>query len=259
MLSNTGAVASVAAIREALVRRLLERTPGPGLILHELAVGSGLTTYLPVAQRWYVTRGLRYFAGGHACYPQPASARADLALLTRDALDLFEIKGAGDSLARLRTQVRAYDDTGSRNTLVVDPRHAAHALDAVPPCWGVWVACGSPLRFDELRQARPNPSRTVRGLTHPLYRRELVPLAFVYRLRRGSHDDYVDSFDRFARHDFELHERWMRARIAARDHSRRVLPPVPVGNPFPWSDERLDALVAGARRTHAGAQLALAL
>jgi hypothetical protein len=256
-------------IRNALVDRLrAEAADGPALILHELAVGSGLASRRPVDARWYTTRGLRYYVSERNYCAEPWTARADVALLTPDALDLYEIKGSGDSLVRLRTQVRAYDDTGSRNTVVVHERHADRVYDAVPPAWGILVAHGDPVTLLQLRAAAPNPSKNVRGLTNPLYRRELLPLAHAYRARPGSRSDLVEFFARYAQCDVELHERWLRRQIASRNHvvargqfgviaGRKKRPAAAVGDVAAWDDRRLVALLDGVRKHHARSQLEL--
>lgn len=216
------------------------------MIVYELPVGSGIVSRAPVEPRWYTTRGLRYYVSQRNYCTQYWTARADVAALTPDALALFEIKAGGDSLARLRTQVRAYDDTGSFNTLVVDEKHLRQAHDAVPPAWGIVVARGNEPDLEELRPAQRNPSCNVRGLCNPLYRRELLPLAHVYRARPGSQPDLVAFFGRYAKTDVELHERWLRRQIAMRKR-------------FDWPDVRLDELLERMRRHHAGMQLELAL
>jgi hypothetical protein len=259
-------------IRGALVARLLaDIAHGPALILHELAVGSGTPSRVPVEPRWYTTRGLRYYVSERNYCAQPSSARADVAVLTRDSLDLYEIKGPGDSLARLRTQVRAYDDTGSRNTLVVDERHLRHAYDAVPATWGIIVSAGErSVELRDVRMAALNPSRNVRGLSNPLYRRELLPLAHAYRARPGSRDDMVLFFAQHGSCNIELHERWLRRQIAARERAiargpfgiaagLKKHPAIEAGGACDWNDERLDVLIAALRARYAGAQLEFAL
>lgn len=258
------------AIRTALVERLASTAgAGPALILHELSVGSGLPSHRSVEPRWYATRGLRYYSAPPTPYVERRTARADVALLTFDTLDLFEIKGPGDSLARLRTQVRAYDDTGSRNTLVIDERHARNAFDAVPPDWGILLACEAGT-LHELRPARPNPSRNVRGLTNPLYRRELLPLVHAYRAPLGSRSDFVEFFARYCACDVDLHERWMRDRIARRNHvlargpfgvaaGTKKQPAVEIGDCAGWRDSHVADMLERVRRQHARRQLEFAL
>jgi hypothetical protein len=251
------------SIRRALVERLTATlASSTGLILHELSVGSGIVAVASVGPRWYVTRGLRYFVAGRASGVEFRTARADVALLTQEALDLFEIKGPGDSLVRLQVQAPAYDDTGSRNTLVIDERHERHAVDAVPSWWGILIAHGSPAMLHELRTAQPNPSRSARGLTNPLYRRELLPLAQAYGAAIGSRSDFVEFFATHCGADIELLERWLRALIARRDRSvargpfgtvagAKKRPIIEIGDPSEWYDPRLAALLNELRTQHA--------
>jgi hypothetical protein len=250
-------------IRTALVERLKATlATSTGLILHELSVGSGRVALASVGPRWYVTRGLRYYVAGRNSCVEFRTARADVALLTHDALDLFEIKGPGDSLVRLRVQAPAYDDTGSRNTLVIDERHARHAVNAIPSHWGILVALGRPARLHELRTAQPNPSRNARGLTNPLYRRELLPLAQAYGAAMGSRSDFVEFFATHGGADIELLERWLRALIARRNRTvargpfgtvagAKKRPVIEIGDRSEWYDPRLAVLLGELRARHA--------
>ena len=247
------------AIRAALVERLAARAgAGPAMILHELAVGSGTIVRRPMAARWYRYRGLTYYISPNNLYAQAASARADVALLTPDALDLFEIKADCDSLVRLQSQTRAYDDTGSSNTVVVGESHLSHAFDAVPPGWGIVAAGGDPVVLRDVRPCAPNPSRNVRGLTNPLYRRELLPLILAHRARRGSREDFVEFFGSHGRCNLELHERWLRVQLAGRNWSpARKHGATVVGDVEAWHVRERADLLARVLSENAGRQLTL--
>lgn len=217
-------------IRSALVASLVNQAAhGPALILHELRVGSGKVTYV-VAKEQSKQRPRRpapkdcIFSDTHPeglpYWVDYSAANVDVALLTPDALDLYEIKGPQDSFARLRSQISAYDETGSKNTLVVDEGHAERACAATPEHWRILVAAGEPISFTELRSGRANPNRTTPGLTYPLYARELQPLAFAFeiRSRRASRIEIIDFLDHDVAIDEAVIATWLREQLAQRNH-----------------------------------------
>ena len=71
---------------------------------------------------------------------QTGRARADVVMITEKYLFGIEIKSDADTYARLKKQVRYYDQFYDRNIVVVGSTHAAHVADHVPIWWGILSA-----------------------------------------------------------------------------------------------------------------------
>ena len=87
-------------------------------------------------------------------------ARADIMMVTDDAVCGLEIKSDADSYERLEKQVKYYNWYYDRNIVVVGSTHAAHIEEYVPKWWGIiTVEAGENdiLDFYVLRQATANP------------------------------------------------------------------------------------------------------
>lgn len=65
------------------------------------------------------------------------SARADVVMITPDALWGIEIKSDADTYTRLKKQVKNYNWYYDRNMVVVGTRHAMHIEEHVPDWWGI--------------------------------------------------------------------------------------------------------------------------
>ena len=68
---------------------------------------------------------------------QMGRARADVVMVTERHLCGIEIKSDADSYARLKKQVRYYDQYYDRNIVVVGSTHATHIAEHVPDWWGI--------------------------------------------------------------------------------------------------------------------------
>lgn len=107
---------------------------------------------------------------------QIGRTRADVVMVTPDALVGIEIKSDADTYARLSRQVRDYDKCFDYNMLVVGSRHALHAPEHVPEHWGILSAemIRGSMDFYQVRGCqRNNKVQTVRKLSM-LWRPELV-------------------------------------------------------------------------------------
>lgn len=229
---------SAAEIREALEARLVASAgEGPAVIVPELRVGSDDVTYLIVQEPYdpavdrTASRARRTAVRSSECptdhkhgyYTERRRANVDIAFIRPESLDLYEIKGDADSLVRLRTQVTAYDDTGTRNTLVIAERHLKRAHTAVPEHWGIIVASGEPLVLSDVRAAAPNSKRRPIGLLNPLYSWELWPLGEAFGAPRGKARLPRYKLLRFLADperslDVDLLTAWMSSRLSKRDH-----------------------------------------
>ncbi len=87
-------------------------------------------------------------------------ARADVVMITEEALFGIEIKSDSDTYARLKKQVKNYDMYYDRNIIVAGSSHGAHVSEHVPKYWGIITveldASGNP-DFYVLREPQDNP------------------------------------------------------------------------------------------------------
>ncbi len=107
-------------------------------------------------------------------------SRADVVMVTEDALVGIEIKSDADTYERLSRQVKDYDRYYDRNMVVVGSSHAAHIREHVPAYWGVITVeevPGSPsLDFYILRKPESNPKMKLKKKLEILWRPELAAL-----------------------------------------------------------------------------------
>ncbi|MDO4648116.1 MAG: sce7726 family protein [Eubacteriales bacterium] len=64
-------------------------------------------------------------------------SRADVVMITEDAITGIEIKSDADTYTRLERQVKDYDKFFDRNILVAGSSHALHVKEHVPEHWGI--------------------------------------------------------------------------------------------------------------------------
>ena len=102
-------------------------------------------------------------------------SRADVMLVTVDALIGIEIKSDADTYTRLKSQVRNYNKFFDYNYVVVGKSHAKHIEEHVPDFWGI-VSCyegEDDLVFELVRMPQPNPKVKPENKLSILWRREL--------------------------------------------------------------------------------------
>jgi hypothetical protein len=130
-------------IRPALVAYLQAKDPAAA-IFHELPLGRG--------QR-----------------------RADVACVN-GVLAGYEIKSAGDSLARLDGQAAEYATVFEFMTIVVAPRHLHGAREVVPKTWGILATDASTdgVAFRSVRMPRRNAALDKGALVRLLWKQECV-------------------------------------------------------------------------------------
>ena len=68
---------------------------------------------------------------------QMGKSRADVVMVTPEALCGIEIKSDADTYARLQRQVKDYDQFYDFNYVVAGTRHAVHIKEHVPEWWGI--------------------------------------------------------------------------------------------------------------------------
>lgn len=105
-------------------------------------------------------------------------SRADVVMVTPEALYGIEIKSDADTYTRLARQVRDYDKYYDYNYVVVGTSHALHIREHVPKYWGVITVelVDDVLDFYVLRKPEANPKVTWKKKLEILWRTELAKL-----------------------------------------------------------------------------------
>ena len=102
-------------------------------------------------------------------------ARADIMMVTDDAVCGLEIKSDADSYARLKRQVKWYDKYFDYNYVVIGKSHLKHIEEHIPDYWGI-ISCTEgeeDIVFEEVREAQRNTKRDINLKMSFLWRREL--------------------------------------------------------------------------------------
>ena len=103
-------------------------------------------------------------------------SRADVVMVTENAVCGVEIKSDADSYQRLSGQVKDYDRYYDRNFVAVGTKHAGSIEEHVPPHWGIITVDevdGKP-DFYILRLPKSNPGIKLTRKLSILWRPELV-------------------------------------------------------------------------------------
>lgn len=103
-------------------------------------------------------------------------SRADIVMVTPDALYGIEIKSDADTYVRLKSQVKDYDKVYDYNLVVVGTRHAMHIEEHVPAHWGILTVeiVDNAFDFYMLRQPKKNPKASLKNQLKLLWRMELA-------------------------------------------------------------------------------------
>lgn len=103
-------------------------------------------------------------------------SRADVVMVTTDALYGIEIKSDADSYTRLGRQVKDYNLYYDYNYVVVGTSHALHVEEHVPQWWGIITAEpeGDAVDFYILRRPEKNPALAWKRKISILWRPELA-------------------------------------------------------------------------------------
>ena len=112
------------------------------------------------------------------------NSRADVVMVTPEAIFGIEIKSDADTYARLKTQVKDYDKYYDMNFVVVGTSHAAHIEEHVPDYWGIITVeeVDNNLDFYILRRPEPNPKVTWKRKLEMLWRPEIAVLQDEFKM-----------------------------------------------------------------------------
>lgn len=135
-----------AAIREALLYKLVRQKNRPRAVIQELHVHNG-------------------------------KAIADVVTLHSEA-HCYEIKGATDRIERIVAQGNYYNAAFRRITLVTTDCKLRRALKLAPSFWGIMVAVevGNTIRFRHVRAASRNPQFEKQSAAMTLWKSEMLEL-----------------------------------------------------------------------------------
>ena len=105
-------------------------------------------------------------------------SRADIVMVTREALIGVEIKSDADTYTRLKGQIPYYDRYFDKNILAVGSTHAMHAPEHIPDHWGLISVeeAGDMLDFYNVREPKDSKKVKIRKQLDLLWRRELYQL-----------------------------------------------------------------------------------
>ena len=113
-------------------------------------------------------------------------ARADVVMISPDAIYGIEIKSNNDSYTRLAGQVKYYDQYYDYNIVAVGSTHGQHISEHVPEYWGIITIeeIDGRLDFYILRQPEKNPKVKPEKKITILWRPELARIQELNNLPR---------------------------------------------------------------------------
>ena len=125
-------------------------------------------------------------------------SRADVVMVTEDALFGVEIKSDADTYTRLSRQVKDYNKFFDYNYVVVGTSHAHHIEEHVPDAWGIITVeqdgnDESALDFYILRRPERNTKRNMLQKISLLWRPELRNILIAEKLPKysGKNKKYI--------------------------------------------------------------------
>jgi hypothetical protein len=114
------------------------------------------------------------------------SRRADLVLINKNELHVYEIKSDTDSLVRLDGQVSKYLDFFDKVTIVVTSKHTKNALSMLPSQVEVIEICAD--RFKIIRRGKKSINKRKESFISMMTRVELKNLASKNNLATGAYN-----------------------------------------------------------------------
>ena len=125
-------------------------------------------------------------------------SRADIVMVTREAIFGVEIKSDADTYERLKKQVKNYNRYFDYNILAVGSTHAAHAEEHVPKQWGIVSVelINDKMDFYEIRNPANNGKNKLKTQLGLLWRRELSEIQRINNLHKyaGKSRTFVEEY-----------------------------------------------------------------
>ncbi len=151
-------------------------------------------------------------------------SRADVVMVTPQALVGIEIKSDADTYVRLSHQIKDYDALFDYNMIAVGSTHAAHIREHVPEHWGIITIDEIDHQPDFYMYRAMQPAGTskikLKRQLNMLWREELMHI----QLRAGMYA-YRSKSKKFVREKIlekvpeELLKQWIREELFERDYS----------------------------------------
>lgn len=128
---------------------------------------------------------------------QMGKSRADVVMVTSNAIYGIEIKSDADTYARLKRQVRDYNQFYDYNYVVIGTSHAMHIEEHVPSWWGIITVeeIENGIDFYILRKPTANPKMKWKRKLSILWRPELAHIQELNQMpkyRQKSKDFVID-------------------------------------------------------------------
>lgn len=101
----------------------------------------------------------------------------DIAVIHKDFFQAFEIKSGSDSTARLKNQVKCYNQVFDSITIIADEKHMVHFDEYVPPFWGIIIVkkgLDNKPEFEILRHPKHNELVNKEALCHFFWKEEAL-------------------------------------------------------------------------------------
>ena len=111
-------------------------------------------------------------------------SRADVVMVTEEALVGIEIKSDADTYSRLSRQIKDYDRYYDSNIVVVGTSHVMHIEERIPEYWGIITVefVDGVLDFYMLRKPKSNPKRERENKLQILWKSELFVLQQILQM-----------------------------------------------------------------------------
>ena len=131
---------------------------------------------------------------------QMGKSRADIVMVLPDLVAGIEIKSDADTYARLKRQVKDYDQFYDRNYVAAGSSHALHIEEHVPEWWGIITVeqVAGKADFYLLREARPNPLVKLKKKLSILWRPELAHIQELNSMPRYKEKSKLFVIDKIA-------------------------------------------------------------
>lgn len=107
-------------------------------------------------------------------------ARIDIAVIN-GSIHGYEIKSEVDTLNRLQGQIKYYNSSLERISIVVNPKHTQKAMEEIPSWWGV-IEVDLKKNINEVREADENRSIEISDTLTLLWKDELIVILEKYNL-----------------------------------------------------------------------------
>jgi hypothetical protein len=115
------------------------------------------------------------------------AVRIDLATVDDELLCGYEIKSSGDTLQRLKRQIRWYNRVFDHLTIVTTEKHLSAIAQTIPIFWGIYVVKNeldsSSFQIEIVRASEPNPKLEPYAIAQFLWRDEALEFLRLHNIK----------------------------------------------------------------------------